>query len=253
MSQLSFILLLPFFLFQDQELKIGETITPKQILQKMEDTMRGKTNRGVFEMTITTPNWERTLRMKSWEKGLKKSLIRITAPPKEEGISSLKIGNNMWNYLPKVERTIKIPPSMMLQSWMGSDFTNDDLVKESSIVNDYDHKVLGIEERDGVRAYKVEAIPKPNAPVVWGKLIYWIRVIGFLPLREEFFNERNELIKAMTFSGIRKMHGRVIPTHMEMVSLKKKGHKTVIKIVDIKFDIRLSDNLFTLSNLKRVR
>ena len=247
------LILLPLFIFQDQELKVGQKLSPKQILQNMENTMRGKTNRAVFEMTITTPNWERTLRMKTWEKGLKKSLIRITAPPKEKGISSLKIDYNMWNYLPKVERIIKIPPSMMLQSWMGSDFTNDDLVKESSIVEDYEHKVLAIEERDGVKAYKVEAIPKPDAPVVWGKLIYWIRTEDFLPLRQEFYNERDELIKFLSFSKIKKMHDRKIPTVMEMVPMNKEGHKTVIKFIDIKFNVPLNDDVFTLSNLKRVR
>lgn len=146
-------------------------IIAKDIVKKADSLLRGETNHGMSEMTIITPNWERTLRLKSWQNGIEKTFIRILLPQKDAGIGFLKIKNEMWSYLPTVERIIKIPPSMMMQPWMGSDFTNDDLVKGSSIVDDYEHREIGIEKVEGQDVYKIESDPKPDAPVVWGKII----------------------------------------------------------------------------------
>lgn len=209
---------------------------------------------GTYEMTIKDPRWERTLKLKAWEmRKEKKSFIRILSPPKEKGIGTLKIGLEMWNYLPRVERIIKIPPSMMMQPWMGSDFTNDDLVKESSIVEDYLHRVIGEEKIGGFDAYRVEAVPKPDAPVVWGKILYWVRKKDFIPLKQEFYSERGELIRVMTFSEIKEMGGRVLPTYWEMVPVKKEGRMTTLRILEAEFDIPIPEEIFTLRNLKRVR
>ena len=229
---------------------LAEQITGHEIIRQMDRLMWGKTTQGLYEMEITTPHWKRSLKMRAWESARKKTFIRILSPQKEKGVSTLRIDYEMWNYLPSVERVIKIPPSMMFQGWMGSDFTNDDLVKESSIVDDYNHKTVGVEMLDAVETYKVEATAKPDAPVVWGKILYWVRKADFVPLREEFFSEKGELIRVMTFSEIKQMHGRTIPTRWEIRPVKKKNKSTVMKILDIKFDSDIPDDTFTLRNLK---
>ncbi len=244
MPGLLFLILLIPSLLSAQEL------TGKDIIKKMDGLMRGETSQGLYEMTITTPNWDRTLRLMAWEKSREKTFIRILAPLKERGTATLRIGYEMWNYLPSVERVIKIPPSMMLQSWMGSDFTNDDLVKESSVVNDYVHANLGKEAIDGGTAYRVEAIPKEDAPVVWGKIIFWVRVKGFVPLREEFYDERGELIRVLTFSEVKELGGRTIPARWEMASVKKKGRRTVFRILDVEFDKDIPESVFTHGNMR---
>src|SRR5574341_2176164 len=141
-------------------------------------------------MSVTTPRWQRTLSLRAWMERPKRSFIRIMTPAKEAGIGSLRIGAEMWNYLPNVERTIKIPPSMMMQPWMGSDFTNDDLVKESSVVDDYTHRVLAAESVAGAPVYVIEAIPKPEAAVVWGKIVFRVRKSDFIPIAVEYYDER---------------------------------------------------------------
>lgn len=241
------LLLLPLF----QASTYPEELTAKDIIEKVEQIMRGDSAHCIMEMTIVNPRWTRTLRMESWESGRKRTLVRILSPKKEEGIGSLKIDFQMWNYLPRVERVIKIPPSMMMSSWMGSDFTNDDLVKESSIVEDYTHELTAIVDLAGAEAYRVEAMPKPDAPVVWGKLVFFVRVGDFVPLRQEYFSESGELVRRLAFSGIRKVGSRLLPTRWEMVPLNKEGKKTVVKLVDIEFDIPLEDDIFTLRNLKK--
>lgn len=145
--------------------------TGQELVAHVERLLWGKTNQGTAEMIVITPRWERKLELRFWMERPERTFIRILAPPKEAGIGSLRIKAEMWNYLPAVERVIKIPPSMMLQPWMGSDFTNDDLVKESSILDDYTHKVVGATAVNGQDAYQVEATPKPDAPVVWGRVL----------------------------------------------------------------------------------
>lgn len=216
----------------------------------MESLIWADTMRGEFEMRIVTPRWERTLALRIWMDRPRRSFVRVLAPPKEAGIGSLRIGNEMWNYLPSVERTIRIPPSMMLQPWMGSDFTNDDLVKQSSAIDDYTQQVLGEEVEDGQVLWKVEALPKPDAAVVWGRLVYWIRK-DFIPVRQEFFSERGELVRVMRFSEIRPMGGRTIPTRWEIRPLGKPGQFTVITVRDAAYNIKLDEDVFTQRNLQR--
>lgn len=226
-------------------------LTAEEITKKAEDLMRGRSNTATLTMTITTPNWERTLTMDSWEKGKDKSLVKITSPAKEAGTVSLKVKNNMWNYLPSVEKIIKIPPTMMMQSWMGSDFTNDDLVKESSIVDDYDPAVLGKETLDQGEAYVVELIPKPEAAVVWGKIVAYIRDGDYVPLKYEYYDEKGKLIRVMDLTEIKEMGGRTIPTIWTMVPKTKEGRKTVIILNRIEFNVPISDDIFSRSNLER--
>jgi len=231
----------------------AEGLTGQEIIKRQDDLMRGNSLQGRYSMTVVTPDWERTLELDVYETGRDNTFIRIVSPAKEAGTATLRVKENMWNYLPTVERTIKIPPSMMLQAWMGSDFANDDLVKESSIINDYTHNILGEEMVDGNSAYKVELIPKPQAAVTWGKLIMLVRKDDFVPLREEYYREGGKLIKVLKFSEIKKMSDREIPTRWEMTPFNKEGCKSVIKVVNVEYNQPVDSGFFTLENLKKAR
>jgi len=224
--------------------------TGQEIIQHIERLLWGKTSQGRYAMTITTPHWQRTLEMQMWMERPQRTFIRILAPRKEKGISSLRIKDEMWNYLPKVERTIKVPPSMMLQPWMGSDFTNDDLVKESNVINDYRHEILSIKDMDGVLTYVIQAVPKAEAAVVWGKLIYYIRKQDLMPLRQEYYSERGELIKVLSFSDVKEMDGRLLPTRWKMQTVRKPGNETVVELKEVKFNRPIANKVFSLRNLR---
>lgn len=231
-------------------LSFSEEISAQEIVKRSDDLMRGDTLTGRYIMSVETPAWKRSLELDAYNIGRDKTFIRILSPAKEAGIGTLRIKTNMWNYLPKVERTIKIPPSMMFQPWMGSDFTNDDLVKESSIVSDYTHKIIAEEEAGADSVYKIRLDPKPQAPVTWGKLIFWIRKSDFVPLREEFYDEHGKLIKALEYSQIKQMPDRSIPTIWKMTSMTKEGHVTTIEVVNAVYNEPIDETIFTLSNLK---
>ncbi|NIR48197.1 outer membrane lipoprotein-sorting protein [candidate division KSB1 bacterium] len=241
------------FLFAVSVLSGFAQESARSIVKKSDDLMRGETQVGTYTMTVIRPEWQRKMKFKFWSKGTEKAFIRMLEPAKERGVTFLKLGNEMWNYIPKINRVIKIPPSMMLQSWMGSDFTNDDLVKESSIVEDYNHKLLGREKLAGFDAYKIELRPKPKAAVVWDKIIEWIRVEDSVPLKAEYYNERGERIRTLLFSDIEKMGGRTIPTKYELIEEKKTGHKTVMILEDVIFDEPIRPFVFTKQNLRRTR
>lgn len=225
----------------------------RDLVAEIEQRLWGTTNAGVAEMTVITPRWQRTLLLKFWMERPERTLIRILEPAKESGVGSLRIRSEMWNYLPSVERVIKIPPSMMLQPWMGSDLTNDDLVKESSAVDDYTHTLLGTEDLNGTAVYRIESIPKPEAAVVWGKILYKIGVAVHLPLVQEYYDERGELVKVLRFTEVSSRGGRQIPTRWEMQPVRKPQNKTVFIIRDISFDQSLDAGIFTLQNLQKVR
>ncbi|MCZ6820238.1 MAG: outer membrane lipoprotein-sorting protein [Calditrichaeota bacterium] len=225
----------------------------RDIVQKADDLMRGMTMSGKYTMTIIRPEWQRSMVFKFWSEGTEKSFILMLMPARDKGVTFLKIGREMWNYIPRINRVIKIPPSMMLQSWMGSDFTNDDLVKESSVVDDYTHEFLGREEEAGFDAYKVALTPKPTAPVVWAKIVEWIRVDDYVPLKAEYYNERGELIRTLVFLDIEEMGGRTIPARFELIEAKKPGRKTVLLLEDAEFDKPLPKSVFTKQNLRRAR
>ena len=223
----------------------------REIVNRVETLLWGKTVQGEYEMTITTPRWQRTLALRAWMERPRRSFIRILAPAKEKGIGSLRIGAEMWNYLPNVERTIKIPPSMMLQPWMGSDFTNDDLVKQSSVIDDYTSKILREELAGGAPAYVLELIPKPDAAVVWGKILYWVRKSDFIPVKEQFYDERGALVRVMSFSEIRPMGGRTIPTKWEIRPSDKLENSTTILVKSAVYDRPVDPEIFTQRNLQK--
>ncbi|MDR9419658.1 outer membrane lipoprotein-sorting protein [Gracilimonas sp.] len=224
-----------------------------EIIRQMDEKMRGESLESEMSMTIVRPNWERTISMKSWVRGNEYSLILITSPARDEGTAYLKRGNEIWNWVPSVGRTIKMPPSMMMQSWMGSDFTNDDLVRESSVVTDYEHELVGEETIEGRECYKIQMTPKPDAPVVWDRVDVWVSKDEYLQLRSEFYDEFGDLINVMKGMNVKEFDGRMIPARMEMIPQDKEGHKTVIEYQSMEFNESIPESFFSVQNMRRVQ
>lgn len=240
---------------------IGILMTPiliqaqdaKEIVEKMDKKWRGDYVTQEMTMTIVRPSWERSISLRSWGRGLEYSMIYITAPAKEKGQVFMKRNKEMWNWVPSIDRMIKLPPSMMQQSWMGSDFTNDDLIKESSVVRDYEHSIVGEEEILDRLCYKIQLIPKPEAAVVWGKVILWITKEDYLQLKIEFYDEDEFLVSTQNLSDIKQMGGREIPCKLEMIPADEEGKKTVIDITSADYDTEVKESFFAQQNMKRIR
>jgi len=225
-------------------------LSSKEILDKIDKMWRGKSSIGTYIMKIKTVHWKRSLRIKSWTRGLDYTLIRIEYPKKEKGVSTLKVKNNLWNYLPKIKRVIKVPSSLMMGSWMGSHFTNDDLVKESTLADDYHHRITFNGEREGQEAYELTLVPKEEAAVVWGKIVILIRKKDFIPLYEEFFDEKEKPVRKMIFSDVKIMGGRLLPSRMTVVPYDKPGESTEVIYLEIAFDMEIPDSFFSIRNLR---
>lgn len=225
----------------------------REIVRKANDIFRGKSTYAEISMTIVKPDWSRTVTMKVWSLEPDYSLVYVTGPARDRGSVTLKRKNEVWNWLPSVQRVIKIPPSMMLQSWMGSDFTNDDLVRESSIIDDYTHRIIATDTLEGYECWEIELIPKPEAGVVWGKLIMWVTKDGYIELRTDFYDEDGSLVKTFIGSDIRKFEGRPIAAHWEMTPVKEPGQKTVLDYHTLLFNKNYQESFFSEQNMKRVR
>ncbi|MGD8922099.1 MAG: outer membrane lipoprotein-sorting protein [Candidatus Zixiibacteriota bacterium] len=221
----------------------------KKIIKEVDDLYRSKSSFSKIEMEIVTPHWQRTLKMEAWTEGLEKTFIRINEPKKEAGVATLRIGNQMWNYLPKTNKVIKIPPSMMMSSWMGSDFTNDDLVKEFSLFEDYSYEQTTVENPEKGVIY-INCIPKPDLPIVWGNIMIAVHREGYIPLWQKYYDEKGNLMRVLSYSDIKTFDGRTIPATMTMVPQNEEGHKTVIRYDELKFNIALPEDVFTLRNLR---
>ncbi len=246
-------LVLTILMLASLQITFAQGLTAKEIIRKADDKNRGLSSQGIMTMTVIRPDWTRTITMKTWSKSREYSLVLITAPAKDKGQVFLKIKTEMWNWVPSIDKTIKIPPSMMLQSWMGSDFTNDDLVKQSSIVVDYTHKLLAKEKVRDMDCYKIELTPLPDAPVVWGKVIMWITVSGFDMWMAEYYDEDSKLVNVSNNYDIRRMGDREIPTRLEMVPVNKKGQKTVMHIDEMKFNTGIDESFFSQQNMKKIK
>jgi len=231
----------------------GTGQTAEQIVRRSEDLLKGKSSKGSFRMTIVTPDFTRTMEMDSWWVGNEKALILITSPRREAGNKTLKVKNELWMYLRNTETTIKVPPSMMLQSWNGSDFTNDDLVRESSLIDDYTVRLLAEETIENSATWKIELLPKPTSPVVWGTIIHWVRKKDYLPIRTEYFDEKGVRVRTMTYGSFKKFGDRTIPSTWTLVNDAKPGHRTEFEYLDVQFDVDISDRIFSFQELERGR
>ncbi|EGQ7652700.1 outer membrane lipoprotein-sorting protein [Vibrio parahaemolyticus] len=223
------------------------------IVQKSDQAMRGKSSYSEATMEIVRPDWTRSMTMKSWTKGTELSLVLVTAPAKDKGSASLKRHREMWNWVPSIERIIKIAPSMLSQSWMGSDFTNDDLINQSSIVVDYQHALLGNDSFEGDKVWVIEATAKPDAPVVWNKVTLWISQSTYLQRKVEFYDEFDERVNVLTTYDVKELGGRKIATRMEMNPVDKPGNKTIFTTHQAQFDFDINDDFFSQQQMKSLR
>lgn len=226
---------------------------PKEIMRRVEDNMRGSSSYTEMTMETVRPRYTREISMKSWSMGDDFALILVTAPARDQGTTFLKRENEIWNYVPNIDRTVKMPPSMMSQSWMGSDFTNDDLVQGNSTVDDFTHKLLGKETISGVECYKIEMRPLPETPVVYDKILRWVSTGTYLPVKVENYDEFGDLVSTIHFREVKNLGGRNFPTLMEMIPQDKKGHKTIITTHKADFGVNLNQSFFSQQNMRNVR
>ena len=225
----------------------------RDIIDRVDRLLRGESSRGQMEMEIHTEHWSRTLAMDIWSLGTEFSLVRVTEPAREAGTATLKADQEVWNYLPRVDRTIKVPASLMMGSWMGSHFTNDDLVKDSRIVDDYDFEIAYEGPREGVRVYEFVLTPKPEAPVVWGRIEEQVRIDDLMPVWVRYFDEDGELVRTLTFSDYQSMGGRMVPATMLIIPADKPEESTRMTYRNLEFDIEIEEDFFSLRNLRARR
>lgn len=232
---------------------LAQALNATEIVRKTDANMRGNTLQGEMLIKTIRPNWSREMGVKTWTKGKNFAMILITSPARDKGTAFLKRTKEVWNWVPTLERSIKLPPSMMSQSWMGTDFTNDDLVKESSIIDDYDHQLARDTSIQSMDCYGIQLTPKPGAAVVWGKLMMYVDKKQFVEVHVKFFDEEGVLVNVMNSLEIQMMGGRMIPTRVEMIPMDKKGHRTEIIYRSLTFDKPIDDNFFTLQQLKNLQ
>jgi outer membrane lipoprotein-sorting protein len=218
----------------------------REVIDEMEQLYRGDSSDATMTMQVQTPNYNRTLTLTAQSFGKEYGFYRIQAPKKDRGIATLKRDEEMWNYFPKINKVIKVPPSMMMGSWMGSDFTNDDLVKETQLIDAYSLALIETEDQ-----YKVTLTPKEQTVTVWGRIEYTISKDPLLPLSQAFFDEDGEKIRELTFHEPKEYNGKLMPSILEMRPLNKEGHLTRIMYDDIKFNVpEITKDTFSLRNLK---
>ncbi len=241
---------LTLFISVSISIKANDDPKAREIVNKVDELYRSGSSYGLFEMEIITPHWSRKLKIKSWSLGKEKTFMRILEPKKERGMATLKLDREMWNYLPKTNKVMKIPPSMMMGSWMGSDFTNDDLVKEYTYLEDYNFEIIKLEGGDASHTY-VKCIPKEGLPIIWGHIIIEVKEKENIPVSQKYFDEKGNLMREMYFKETKKFGNRVIPSVMELIPTKKKGKKTIIRYIDAKFGHKIDKNIFALRNLRK--
>ena len=224
-----------------------------QIIKQADEHLRGTSQKAEMSIEVQRPKWSRTMDFKAWSLGNDYSFILINAPARDKGTVFLKREKEIWNWQPKIEKVIKLPPSMMMQSWMGSDFTNDDLVKESSILLDYTHEIIDDTLILDRACYTIQLTPKPEAAVVWGKIKTFIDKSDFLQLGSEFYDEDGYLITKMEASEIQSFGNKILPSKMVMTPMEQEGQKTILRYKSIEYNIDIDQSFFSKQNMKRLR
>lgn len=231
-----------------------ENLTAAEIIKKADEKFQGEeSSTGEMEVIIKRPTWERTIGIKMWSKGTKFSLSLVTSPPNEKGQAFLKRNNELWNWNPTIQRMIKFPPSMMSQGWMGSDYSNDDILRESSITEDYHAKLLAEEQCQGYLCHKIELIPKEDVAVVWGKIIIWIAKGEYYQMKGEYYDEDDYLVRTMFSSDVKLFDDRKLPSRMEIIPAEEEGNRTIIVLKNLKFNENIPESFFSQQNMKKVR
>lgn len=224
-----------------------------ELIRHIDRLWRGETSRANMTMIVKTQRYQRSMTMEAWSRGNDYSLVVIRKPIKDRGIATLKVKENIWNYLPKINRVTKVPSSMMSGSWMGSHFTNDDLVKESTFEDDFTSSITFEGKRDGIKIYELTSVPKVDAAVVWGKVVMQIEQKTLSPYRALYYDEEGLLIRTMTFDQPRQIDKRTVPMRLTLQPKDKPEESTVIIYDDIAFEVPLQDSFFSLQNLQRKR
>jgi outer membrane lipoprotein-sorting protein len=228
----------------------ASNLDPEIILNNVDDVYRSNASHGILTLSVKTSNWQRSLTLEQWSKGNDMHLLKVLKPKKEKNLATLRVDKNVWNYMPKVKRVVKIPSSMMSSSWMGSHFTNDDLVKQSRMVIDYDFSITYEGLRDGVDIVEISCIPKKNAAVVWGKVEVIVYRNDFIPLNIVYYDEDLKLSRTLKFSNIQVLGGKKIPLQMKMVPTDEPEESTTILWEKINFDLTIKDDFFSLRKLQ---
>jgi outer membrane lipoprotein-sorting protein len=233
---------------------LAQETSATDIVRKANEKFNGeKTSYSIMTMTIIRPAWQRTVEFKSWSMEDDYALTLITEPAREKGQTFLKRKNDMWSWNPAINRLIKLPPSMMSQGWMGSDYTNDDILKESSVVDDYIHTIEREEEIDGRLCYKIKLLAKENADVLWSYQLWWVDKKEFIVLQAELFDEDGLLVRTEYGKELKILDGRLLPTLLELIPAEDPGNKTVLKILEMKFNVKIDESFFSLQNMKTIR
>jgi len=221
-----------------------------RLLRSYDDLYDSRGTTARIEISIVTPKKTRTLELRFWGRGEDEALMVIDAPPRDAGTATLKVDKNLWNYLPKISRTIRVPPSMMMGSWMGSDLTNDDIVRDSSYEDDYESELVGRSEDPP--GWKVRMNARPDAVGLWNTVEMVFAYDGWLPVMAQFFDRKDRLSRTMRFGEVKVLGGRRIPTLITIVPEREEGRRTEFRYLDVEFDVELSDDMFSLSRLERM-
>lgn len=227
--------------------------TAAEIIKKADEKYRGKSSYSEMTIDIIRPKWSKQMKMKGWSKGTKYSVSIVTSPAKEKGTVFLMRDKEVWNYMPTIDRTIKFPPSMMLQNWMGTDLTNDDLVKQSSLLEDYTQKITGEDTKEGFDCWVIELIPKENAPVVWGKVVIWVDKSEYMMLQTDYYDEDGFLVNQMIGSDVKVFSGKKLPSKLRVKPVEEEGQETILTYDKLEFDLKIPDRYFTTNYIKRIR
>jgi outer membrane lipoprotein-sorting protein len=232
----------------------AQQLSATDIIRKTDEKFKGEmSGYSVMTMTIIRPAWQRTVEFKSWSMDDDYALTLITGPAREKGQTFLKRKNEMWSWNPAINRLIKLPPSMMSQGWMGSDYTNDDILRESSVVDDYIHTIEGEEDIDGRMCYRIKLLAKEDAGVLWSHQLWWVDKKEFIALKAELFDEDGLLVRTEYGKEIKILDGRLLPTLLELIPAENPGNKTVLKIIEMKFNVRMEESFFSQQNMKTIR
>jgi outer membrane lipoprotein-sorting protein len=224
-------------------------LTAKEIMQKADDLLRGDSSTGKVKMTIVREKWTRTLTFTFQEKQKSRFLVRITDPASQRGNATLKVGRNLWNYIAKHEKTVKVPPSMAMEPWMGSDFSHNDLIRYDSYVDDYDHTLVEETTEEGVVVYRIQLDARPERPVEWIRILATIRKEDYMPVRYEFYSDKGEKVRVLEFSRPRRIGDRVVPTMWKVYKVNSPGAYTIMEYEDLKFNVPIDDAFFRVERL----
>ena len=232
---------------------IAQELDLKSIVYKADNRLRGKSSVSTLKITTVRPKYTREMQLKSWTQNDDLSLMYISSPARDKGTTYLKRMKEIWYYLPSIERNIKMPPSMMNQSWMGTDLSNDDLVKKTSMANDFDHELIATELIDGIDCYHISLIPHEDAEVIWGKIEIWVDKVHFNILKQQSFDEDLELVNTVEGSNVREMGGEILPTVLVFYPADKEGQKTIMEYLTLKFNVKIPDYYFTTQFMTKVK